>query len=71
VVEGQDLVGKIAAVPRDRNDKPKTPVKLVSVTIKRYGPAPAAPAPAKKAAPAATKAPGTPAKAPAAPAKKQ
>jgi peptidyl-prolyl cis-trans isomerase A (cyclophilin A) len=52
VVEGQDIVGKIAAVPRDSNDKPRTPVRLVSVTIKRYGPAPAAPAPAKKAAPA-------------------
>ncbi|HLK51779.1 MAG TPA: peptidylprolyl isomerase [Bryobacteraceae bacterium] len=48
VVEGQDIVGKIARVPRDANDKPRTPVKLVSVTIKRVGPEPAAPA-AKKA----------------------
>jgi peptidyl-prolyl cis-trans isomerase A (cyclophilin A) len=56
VVEGQDIVGKIARVPKDSNDKPRTPVKLVSMTIKRYGPPPAAaPAPAKKA--------GTPAKA--------
>ncbi|MCU1238904.1 MAG: Peptidylprolyl isomerase [Candidatus Solibacter sp.] len=70
VVEGQDLVGKIAAVPRDGNDKPRTPVKLISVTIKRYGPAPATAAPAKKAAPAG----GTPAPkkaaTPAAPVKK-
>lgn len=61
VVEGQDLVGKIARVPRDSQDKPKTPVKIVSVTFKREGPAPpnapegpAAPA-AKKAAPGAAK----------------
>jgi cyclophilin family peptidyl-prolyl cis-trans isomerase len=49
VVEGQELVGKIARVPRDRNDKPTTPVRLISVTIKREGPAPAAATPAKKA----------------------
>lgn len=52
VVEGQDIVDKIARVPRDGNDKPRTPVKLISVTIKRVGPAPAAPA--KKAAPKKT-----------------
>ena len=58
VVEGQDVVGKIASVPKDSNDKPRTPVKLISATIKRYGPPPVAPAaPAKKAA--------TPAKTPA------
>ena len=51
VVEGQDLVTKIANVPRDGNDKPKTPVKLVSVKITREGPAPAAPAAKKTAAP--------------------
>ena len=51
VVEGQDVVGKIARVPRDRNDKPRTPVKLISATIKRYGPPPEpAAAPAKKSA---------------------
>ena len=65
VVEGQDIVGKIARVPRGANDKPTTPVKLVSVTIKREGPAPAAapptpkksatPTPAKTAAPAPKK----------------
>ena len=50
VVDGQDVVGKIANVPRDANDKPRTPVKFISATIKRYGPPPAAPAaaPAKK-----------------------
>ena len=46
VVEGQDIVGKIARVPRGAGDKPTTPVKLISVTIKREGPPPAA----KKAA---------------------
>ena len=76
VVEGQEVVDKIAVVPT-RQDKPITPVKVVSVTIKREGPPPA-PAPAvkkaaptgtaaKKAAPATT-APATP-KAPAAPKK--
>jgi len=52
VVEGQDIVGKIASVPRDNQDKPRTPVKLISMTIKRYGPPPAGAtpaAPAKKA----------------------
>jgi cyclophilin family peptidyl-prolyl cis-trans isomerase len=60
VVEGQDVVSKIAHTPKDSNDKPRTAVKLISATIKRYGPPPAAPvpAPAKKAAtPAAPKAP--------------
>src|SRR5438094_5412096 len=61
VVEGQDIVTKIARVPADANNKPKTPVKIVSIKITREGPAPAAPvtkktAPtAKKAAPAAVK----------------
>jgi peptidyl-prolyl cis-trans isomerase A (cyclophilin A) len=67
VVEGQDLVTKIANVPKDANDKPKTPVKIVSIRVVREGPAPVAPA-AKKAAPAAKKA-ATPA--PAAPAAKK
>ena len=67
VVDGQDVVGKIARVPRDGNDKPRTPVTLISVTIKREGPPPPpAAAPAKKsAAPAGTAAPkkaATPAK---------
>jgi cyclophilin family peptidyl-prolyl cis-trans isomerase len=62
VVEGQDLVGKIARVPRNADDKPRTPVRIVSITFQREGPAPpnapegvARPA-TKKAAPAAKKA---------------
>jgi peptidyl-prolyl cis-trans isomerase A (cyclophilin A) len=49
VVDGQDVVPRIARVPT-RNEKPITPVRLISVTIKRVGPAPAAAkkAPAKK-----------------------
>ena len=67
VVDGQDVVGKISHVAKDSNDKPRTAVKLISATIKRYGPPPAAPAaPAKKAAGTTTaapkKAPATPAK---------
>jgi cyclophilin family peptidyl-prolyl cis-trans isomerase len=66
VVDGQDVVAKIARVPTGANNKPRTPVKLISATIKRYGPAPATAAPAKKsAAPAGTAAPkkaATPAK---------
>jgi len=59
VVEGQDVVGKIARVPRNGQDKPNTPVKLVSVTIKRVGPPPAPATPAKKSTPGT----GTPKKA--------
>ncbi len=58
VVEGQDVVNKIAHVARDSNDKPRTPVRLIGVTIKREGPAPAAAKPAtaaKKGASAAKK----------------
>ena len=56
VVDGQDVVGKIARVPKDSNDKPRTPVKFISAAIKRYGPPPAAPeSPAKKAAAPAKK----------------
>jgi cyclophilin family peptidyl-prolyl cis-trans isomerase len=47
VVEGQDVVHNIDNVRTGANDKPVTPVKLISVTIKREGPAPAT-APAKK-----------------------
>jgi peptidyl-prolyl cis-trans isomerase A (cyclophilin A) len=35
VVEGLDVVNRITAVPRDNHDKPRTPVKLVKVTIQR------------------------------------
>ncbi|MGI0070646.1 MAG: peptidylprolyl isomerase [Thermoplasmata archaeon] len=30
---GQDVVEKIVALPRDRNDRPKTPVRIVEATI--------------------------------------
>lgn len=68
VVEGQELVGKIARVPSNPStNKPNTPVKLVTVVIQRSGPppAPATPAPAKKAGTGAATAPkkaATPAK---------
>lgn len=68
VVEGQELVGKIARVPRDARDKPTTPVVMTKVTIERVGPVPeggivltppakpaAKKAPATKTAPAAKK----------------
>ena len=47
VVEGQDVVEKIARVPRDGNDKPRTPVVIRSVSIRRVGPPPAT-APTRK-----------------------
>jgi len=53
VVEGQDVVTKIVHVPA-KGDKPITPVKIVSIVIKREGPAPgdaAKKAAVKKAAP--------------------
>jgi cyclophilin family peptidyl-prolyl cis-trans isomerase len=40
VVEGQDLVGKIAHVPRNSSDKPLTPVVMTRVSIERVGPVP-------------------------------
>lgn len=45
VVEGLDVVTKIATVPRDANDKPRTPVRITKVTIERVGPPPAPSAP--------------------------
>jgi peptidyl-prolyl cis-trans isomerase A (cyclophilin A) len=63
VVEGQAMVGQIARVPKDANDKPNTPVKIVSITFKREGPAPpnapegpATPTAKKSAAPGVKKA---------------
>ena len=47
VVEGQGIVTKIANVPRDANDKPRTPVVIKRVAFERAGPMPAPPA-AKK-----------------------
>lgn len=56
VVQGMDVVKKIGAVPRDANDKPRTPVVIQTVTFQREGPAPPddvlAPPVPKKAAPA-------------------
>ena len=53
VVSGQDVVDKISLVPRDGNDKPTTPVKLIRVVIKKVPASGAAPA-AKPAAKPAT-----------------
>jgi len=50
VVEGQELVGQIARVPANAENKPLKPVRIVSIVFKRVGPPPA-PAAAKKAAP--------------------
>jgi len=48
VIEGQDVVHKIAVVPRDAEDKPKTPIKILSIKLERVGPPPVAPAATKK-----------------------
>jgi peptidyl-prolyl cis-trans isomerase A (cyclophilin A) len=42
VVDGMNLVGKIARVPRDAGDKPRTPVVLQNIQVFRVGPEPAA-----------------------------
>jgi cyclophilin family peptidyl-prolyl cis-trans isomerase len=57
VVGGQDVVEKIARVPRGANDKPSTPVRIVRVSINRVGPGPAVSraSPAKPAAARAAK----------------
>src|SRR5215470_4135253 len=65
VVEGQDIVTKIANVPKDSNDKPRTPVRIVSIKITREGLPPVPPAAAKRGAPPAKKAATPPAAAPA------
>lgn len=55
VIEGQDVVHKIIGVPTNKDNKPLTPVKLVSIVFKREGPPPAPAArkaAVKKAAPA-------------------
>jgi len=41
VVEGQDVVTKIANVPRDANNKPRTPVVIKRIVLEREGPMPA------------------------------
>jgi peptidyl-prolyl cis-trans isomerase A (cyclophilin A) len=53
VVEGMDVVEKIARVARDENDRPRTPVRIVRLTVARQGAAPAKPAAIKPKAPAA------------------
>jgi peptidyl-prolyl cis-trans isomerase A (cyclophilin A) len=35
VIEGQDVANKISNLPRDSNDRPKTPVVLEKVRIER------------------------------------
>jgi peptidyl-prolyl cis-trans isomerase A (cyclophilin A) len=35
VVEGQDVANKISGVPRDRGDRPNTPVTINHVKIER------------------------------------
>jgi peptidyl-prolyl cis-trans isomerase A (cyclophilin A) len=64
VVTGQEIVNKIANLPRDPGDKPRTPVRIVSVTFRRVGPGPqpgGAPS-AAKPRPAGVKPSTTPAK---------
>jgi len=58
VVQGQDVVEKIARVPRDGNDKPRTPVRIVRVSFNRVGPGPQ-PGGATSAAPAKPKPPAS------------
>src|SRR5262245_21209501 len=66
VVEGMDVVTKTINVPRDPNDKPRTPVVIEAIRIQRL-PAEPTKAPATKAP--ATKSPTTKAPAKKAPAK--
>lgn len=59
VVEGQEVVEKIARVPRSSEDRPYTPVRIVRVAVRRVG-TPAKPKPgAPKAKPAAAKPPAS------------
>jgi cyclophilin family peptidyl-prolyl cis-trans isomerase len=62
VIEGTDIVTNIDNVRTGPGDKPITPVKIVTLTIQRVGPAPAAPAPVKKSTGTATKSGITPKK---------
>ena len=47
VVQGQDVVEKIARTPRNDNDRPNTPVRMLRVAVRRVGPGPATPGVAK------------------------
>jgi len=67
IVEGQELVAKIARVPTN-SDKPIEAVKIVKVTVERVGPAPGSAKPAAKKA-TSTKKPTTAAPKAATPAK--
>ncbi len=49
VVDGQEIVARISNVPHDAQGRPRMPVRLLSVTIQRIGPGPAAPASRKSA----------------------
>ncbi|HTQ53940.1 MAG TPA: peptidylprolyl isomerase [Bryobacteraceae bacterium] len=51
VIEGQDVVHKIIMVPTGAENKPRTPVRISSIVIKRVGPAPVTPHAVHKAAP--------------------
>jgi peptidyl-prolyl cis-trans isomerase A (cyclophilin A) len=66
VVEGQDVVDKIARVPRVAGDKPTTLVRIVRVTVKREGPAAVKPKPVAAKPGTATPATSTPKAKPAA-----
>lgn len=44
VVTGQEVVDAISEAPRDENDKPLTPVKILAILIKNVKPGTAAPA---------------------------
>jgi peptidyl-prolyl cis-trans isomerase A (cyclophilin A) len=54
VIEGQELVDKIARVPADPDGRPNTPVRMTRLTVARVGPAPGA-AKTSAAKPAAAK----------------
>jgi peptidyl-prolyl cis-trans isomerase A (cyclophilin A) len=59
VVENQELVGRIARVPRNAQDKPQTPVRIEKISFERWKDGaliPLRPAATKKAAPAVKKA---------------
>jgi peptidyl-prolyl cis-trans isomerase A (cyclophilin A) len=66
VVEGQELVAKIAGFPRDGNDRPNTTVRMTKVTIERVGaPPPRTTGTAKAATKGTATKTGTATKAPA------
>jgi peptidyl-prolyl cis-trans isomerase A (cyclophilin A) len=69
VVENQELVGRIARVPRNAQDKPQTPVKIEKLSFERWkggAMVPLRPTAAKKAAPVKKTAPAVKKSAPAA-----